>query len=127
MSEHLEQKQVVIWARMSRGRHPCLHRLFAIPNGGARHIVTGRKLKAEGVCAGVPDLFLAHPVDPFAGLFVEMKTAGGRVSPEQRVWLTDLSGAGYACAVAYGGNQGIQAIQTYLVGAFAGGVQTFKR
>ena len=35
--------------------------LFAIPNGGARHIGTAIKLKSEGVTAGVSDLFLMIP------------------------------------------------------------------
>ena len=30
--------------------------LFSVPNGGKRHIATARKLKAEGVVAGVSDL-----------------------------------------------------------------------
>lgn len=35
--------------------------LFAIPDGGRRDAVTGAHLKAEGVRAGVPDMFLAVP------------------------------------------------------------------
>ena len=61
--------------------------LFAIPNGGARHIKTARELKAEGVRKGVPDLFLAYPHNGYSGLFIEMKKRyGGRVSPEQKAY-----------------------------------------
>ena len=47
------------------GRHPQLALIFAIPNGGKRHIGTARKLKAEGVRSGVPDIFLACPRMPY--------------------------------------------------------------
>ena len=37
--------------------------LFAVPNGGRRDPVTGARLKAEGVVAGVSDLILFLPSD----------------------------------------------------------------
>ena len=35
---------------------------FAIANGGLRNIIVAKKLKAEGVKAGVADLFLMIPI-----------------------------------------------------------------
>ena len=77
-SEHAEQAELVQWFR--RKYAPC--RIFAIPNGGFRSRATAARLKAEGVSAGVPDLFV-----PFSRLWIEMKrTKGGKLSPEQRDW-----------------------------------------
>ncbi len=54
--EHKIQVSMVEWFRM---KYPSMrHNLFAVPNGGRRDAVTGAKLKAEGVLAGVADLIL---------------------------------------------------------------------
>lgn len=98
-SEHAFQASFVAELELRARSRPELSRIFAIPNGGQRNRVVAAKLKAEGVKAGVPDLFLAHPSGRFAGLFLEMKVAGGDVKPKQREWLIDLRRAGYRVAV----------------------------
>ena len=60
-TEHTEQVALFDWARANEPRHLQLGLLFAIPNGGKRHVGTGRKLKAEGVKSGVPDIFFRCP------------------------------------------------------------------
>ena len=58
----------------------------------------GASLKAEGVTAGVPDLFV-----PAWGLWVEMKKAtGGIVSPAQRDWIAYLEGIGHRVIIGRG-------------------------
>jgi hypothetical protein len=130
MSEHDEQAAFIRWAEASRGKHPALHFLFAIPNGGHRHKATAGKLKAEGVRAGIPDLFLAYPVvgmeQYFGGLFIEMKTQTGRLSTKQKHWTEQLAEVGYAVAVCHGTEQAIKATRQYLAGEMPTGVQTFK-
>ena len=64
MSEHLEQCAVFDFARYAGIR------LFAIPNGGHRHKAVAVKLRAEGVCAGVPDLMVPEAHGGFNGLFI---------------------------------------------------------
>lgn len=54
---------------------------FAIPNGGARNVITGAKLKAEGVVAGAPDLCIVLSDGQI--VFVELKAKAGRLSPAQ--------------------------------------------
>lgn len=102
--EHEEQRMLMQWWALyskSKGLSECL--LFAIPNGGFRHISVAMKLKQEGVRAGVPDLFLALPRGNYHGLFIEMKKAkGGRVSDSQNAVMTSLVRQGYACAVCHG-------------------------
>ena len=57
-----------------------------VPNGGRRDAVTGAKLKAEGVVAGVSDLILLKSTHRFGALLIEMKTPKGRQSEHQRWW-----------------------------------------
>lgn len=114
-TEHAEQAALFQWRDLAIIKHPSLAMLFAIPNGGARHIVVARKLKAEGVKKGVPDTFLAAPRGVYHGLFVEMKRIeGGTVSPEQKHWIGALRAQGYAVAVCYGWEEATRAILNYL-------------
>ena len=70
--EHAEQVGFLNWFR---SRFPSVL-IFAIPNGDHRAITTAKRLKAEGVTAGIPDLFI-----PQWDLWVEMKRReGGRLS-----------------------------------------------
>ena len=58
-TEHEEQCALFEWADCWFPMVSAL--LFAIPMGGHRHIAVAAKLKAEGVKAGVPDIFFALP------------------------------------------------------------------
>ena len=74
--EHDEQVGFVNWFR---SEYPAVL-IFAIPNGERRAISVAKRLKAEGVVRGIPDLFV-----PEWNLWIEMKRAkGGRLSPEQK-------------------------------------------
>ena len=116
MSEHHDQVAVCQWAAMSQGRHPELALLLAIPNGGARHIAVAAKLKAEGVRAGVPDLFLPCPRRGFNGLWIELKTKTGRLSDSQKWWISELCKQGYFAVMCRGTEEAIEAIREYLAG-----------
>ena len=121
-TEHEEQKAVIEWRDnvavlkhrrhcMPDGRFP----LIAIPNGGLRNVIVARKLKAEGVTAGVPDLFLPIPRTPYHGLWIEMKRRkGGRVSPDQAAVIAGLRAKGYHVVIARGSDEAIAAIEEYL-------------
>lgn len=113
-TEHEHQKAVVEWAERMSGLAPELHLLFAIPNGGKRHMFTARKMKAEGVKSGVPDLCLPIPRAGHHGLFIEMKTPQGGLTPEQREWITALRTHGYRAEVARGFEAAINIIEDYL-------------
>lgn len=115
-SEHDEQAQFV---RMVDAAFPreVAALLFAIPNGGRRHIKTAMDLKAEGVRRGVPDLFFAYPHKGFGGLFIEMKRRrGGRLEDEQKAYIEALRGNGYAVAVCKGCDEAFDVITAYLAG-----------
>ena len=69
---------------------------FAVPNGGNRDSATGAILRKEGVRAGVADLVFIYEGRT---LFMEVKTASGRLSSSQ-VRFRDLAvTAGCKCVV----------------------------
>lgn len=114
-TEHVEAVMLMRACRALEARLPELALLHAIPNGGKRARRTAANLKAEGVKAGVPDYFLPVARGGAHGLYVELKrTQGGRVSPEQRAWLSALEGQGYRVAVAMGWEQAFDEIRDYL-------------
>lgn len=66
------------------------------PNGGSRNKIEAAKLKRMGVRPGIPDIIISMPDRRMA--FVEVKTKGGRVSPEQRAFLLDMHMRGHDTA-----------------------------
>jgi hypothetical protein len=115
-SEHAEQVKVIQWCTAMRSRHPQLELIFAIPNGGARNAITGAMLKAEGVKAGMPDLFLPVARGGYHGMFIEMKRVGGRLNTSQCLRLADLLEQGYKAVVCVGANEAIAKITDYIEG-----------
>ena len=91
---------------------------FHVPNGGHRNKVTGAKLKAEGVKAGVPDIVVALPKGEYSGLYIEFKAArpySAAVSQTQKEWLERLNKAGYKAVVCRGVEEAKNAIFNYVV------------
>lgn len=119
-TEHEEQTALIewwSWYSQWMGLQRCL--LMAIPNGGARTTVTGARLKAEGVRAGIPDLFLAYPAGGLHGLFIEMKRArGGATSTAQKIVGELLSRAGYGVAVCHGWQEARDTVIRYMEGDY---------
>ena len=114
MSEHDEQVALFQFARVFAGRVPELELLFAIPNGEFRHKATAARLRAAGVKAGVPDIFLPVVRNGKAGLFIELKIGTNRTSAFQNWWLSALHAQGYACHVCYGWVEAAITIVRYL-------------
>ena len=85
-----------------------------IPNGGNVGARNGKNLKAMGVRAGTPDYFLAHPSGKYHGLWIEMKTSDGRVSPEQRIAIEVLGKQGYLAVVCRSTDEARLTIEQYL-------------
>ena len=94
---------------------------FAIPNGAflagnaVRRAIQANALKRQGLRQGVPDAFVAIPVAPFAGLFIEFKRIGAnKPGPEQLEWHERLRQQGYAVYVCYGAAQAQDIVRQYL-------------
>ena len=115
--EHAEQVALMRWVALQARRWPAIDLLFAIPNGGRRDPVTGARLKAEGVKAGVPDLCLPWPAVGWHGLFIELKAPGGRPTAAQMRWIERLRTAGYRAEVCYGWEEAAEVISEYLLTA----------
>ncbi len=122
MTEDSIQKQLITWAsyqplckdKLSKGRiGDYLHHS---PNGGKRNLLEAKKFKAMGTKAGFPDLFLCIAKNGYHGLFIELKTQKGKVSPLQQTWLDRLNVEGYKAVVCYGIDEARQAIKAYCYG-----------
>lgn len=114
-TEAQEQAWLFEWASMQTGSTPEIGLMFAIPNGGSRHPAEARNLKAQGVKAGVPDIFLPVARLGYHGLFIELKrTKGGVVSVDQKLMISALMDQSYAVEVCKGWEEAASVIKVYL-------------
>lgn len=114
-TEFQEQVALFQWARLEERRWPELKLMHHIANGGSRHPLEAKNLKAEGVKAGIPDIFLPCARGGLHGMFIEMKRQkGGKVSPAQRDMLEALRDQGYMAIVCRGFDEAREAIMDYL-------------
>lgn len=91
--------------------------MFAVPNGGLRHVATANQLRAEGVKKGVPDICFPYKTANFSGLYIEMKKGGeqkGRIDKEQVEFIDYLRNQGYDTRVCYSWYEAAQVIQQYV-------------
>ena len=96
-SEHA--LQVAVCQYMDVALRPGLYYL-AIPNGGLRNISTARKLKAEGVRAGVADLQIMLDQGRSARPGSSFKVKGGSLSPVQKAFRDVCHALGHPWAMA---------------------------
>jgi len=114
--EHAEQVTIFAWAALLAGQYPALRWLHSTQNGLYTAMSQAKRAKAAGLIKGVPDLCLPVAAGGYHGLWIELKTATGRVSPEQREWLAGLTVQGYRAVVCRGAAAAITEIVDYLAG-----------
>ena len=114
MTEHDDQAAVLRWARAAAVVDRRLDLLFAIPNAGRRSRGAGRWMCAEGLRRGVPDLCLPVRTAAHGALWIEMKTATGRVTADQGWWHEQLREQGYRVEVCRGAAAAIAVLEDYL-------------
>lgn len=93
-SESSEQASFVSWFKTFQPRYL----IFAIPNG---HVLLSRMGKAivEGLLKGIPDICIC--VDGGRAIFIEMKKAGEKPTPEQFKIHLILKRLGFPIFVCY--------------------------
>ena len=111
--EAAEQENVIKWARDNEKTYPFLWMLHSSLNGVRLSKIQAGKAKASGMLSGVPDLFLPVPRGSFCGLYIEMKSATGRIMPSQSRYLSAVSDFGYSAVVCYSANEAIKTIENY--------------
>jgi len=117
-NEDKEQEALFAWAKYFNE----LRNIFAVPNGAfLAGDATARakqmnRLKKQGLKTGVSDIFLPVAKNGKHGLFIEMKNASGkgRLSGEQKDFLSEMASAGYACAICHGAGEAIDEIKDYM-------------
>ncbi len=108
--EHELQKGCVKWFRLQYPRYI----IYAIPNGGQRNISVARKLKAEGVLSGVPDLHIPVPNRAYHSLYIEMKTGYNKPTENQKKVMEELSRFGNKCVVCKNFDEFQKEVSDYL-------------
>lgn len=88
--------------------------LFAVPNGGSRHIREAQNLKLQGVKRGVSDVILLIPRNGYGSLCIEFKTEDGQQSDNQKEFQRQAEAAGNKYVVARSVMDAIQAVRDYL-------------
>lgn len=74
--------------------------IYAIPNGGQRNAIEAKRLKAEGVLSGIPDLHIASARKGFHSLYVEMKNGKkGVLSANQKEMIEKLRAEGHKVVI----------------------------
>ena len=94
--------------------------MYAIPNGGHRHIAVATRMKATGAKSGFPDIGLPVPRHECHGLFIELKRPRsndkrqGIPSKAQSYWKEKLEEQGFSVQVCYGWEHARDTFEAYL-------------
>ena len=110
-SEHDLQAECLRWLRYQHPDVLC----YAIPNGAYTTKTTARKLVAEGVVHGIPDLCIPISKNGYHALYIEMKNGkAGRLSDYQKEIIPRLQSYGNKVAVCRTFEEFRQDVEAYL-------------
>lgn len=105
-----------------RARYPAVVRdkhFFPFPAGEFRAKATAARIKRVGGIAGVPDYLLTVPSGKYSMLWMEIKTATGTVSREQKAFLRSHRSGGHFAVVCFGIEECIDVVDAWMMGKTA--------
>lgn len=116
MSEDQIQQFFFEWVDMQilTKRFPGLELIYAVPNGGSRHMLEAVKLKRTGTRAGVPDVQLPVARGGFTGLCIEFKKPDGNPTKEQRERIDKMQQEGWCALLCWDWHAAARMVAGYL-------------
>lgn len=117
-SEYEEQKEFVKWIRKEHPEHK--RRLLMIGNASHRgDLMRASMDKASGLMPGASDLFFRFSAGGFHGLWIEMKTVVGKLTPDETTFLREAAADGYYGVCCQGAAKAKAVFEGYLRGDHA--------
>jgi len=110
------QRDCAAWVALNTRRYPILEWMIHVPNGGKRPRGEAGKLKSLGVKKGVVDFLLPFGNGGWRGLDIELKSATGRVTKEQKRWIERADEDRHYTAVCRSLDAFVDAVQVFLRG-----------
>lgn len=98
--------------------YPLINELaWHTPNGGFRNKAEACAFKRMGVKPGVPDVFIAIPLNGYNGLFIELKSKDGKLTEYQVLMHANLKRQNYEVSTCYTWFEAKDAILKYFIGS----------
>jgi hypothetical protein len=91
-SESDLQKACVSWFKT---KHPNVYTISSYLQGNINGFAASQEANMMGYQSGCPDLFIVYPSKGYHGLFIEFKSAKGRLSNLQKCWRDEVIRLGY--------------------------------
>ena len=110
------QKAIFKWycVQYPKYRRSFQSSLNGIHIGGSNAARTINNLKAQGMCIGQSDIFIAIPRHGFHGKYIELKTLKGKPTKSQLEFGDDMVDQGYAFEIVKGFDACRSAISSYM-------------
>lgn len=109
--ERIEQINFMNWVREN---YPDIWEdTYHFANERRCSVMEGRNLKKMGVKKGVSDIFVAVPYCGLSGLWIELKAEGGRLSEEQKEFITRMNSRGYLALAVWGADSAKAVFNAY--------------
>lgn len=109
--ESLDQIALFKWIRLQPKISPFIFHIAGERKCSPQY---GAFLKKMGCMAGVADIFVAMPKGQYHGLWIELKSLKGRMTPKQTEFLENMRTQGYMAVCAKGFETAKVIIESYL-------------
>ena len=116
MTKHIEsqyQCAVIQYCKYLEAQIPALKWIHCSLNGARLTPHRAARAKAEGMKAGIFDLFWPVPSGKWHGLYIEMKKPNGKLTDLQKEFLEFGERQGYCMRVAFDPQEAMKIIKQY--------------